>query len=1092
MAFQLNASNSLNQLAAALCRDLNQATTGVFQPYFIITQTEGMNNWLNIQLANRIGVAAGFRFLKPNDLVYRIYYLLGGKSSKTLSVENLSWLFFQLLGTTAFKEKFKEIAAYYSDEYATEAVTSKDTNDVKRLALAKKVADLFDQYQIYRSDMIEGWNQDEAQVDFDDSGMQYMESWQAYLWMEARKIAGESFPNKVQIGKDIKDALQDPVYVEQLQKRMPAIYFFGISLLTQFHLKIFEQLSDYLHIHFYLLNPAPNDYWFDDLSAKKLAFLKKIGKIDQGERSLGHPLLLNWGKIIQDTFGMLFNNEEILNSYEELPVVVPPSNSLLHKVQYAIFENQIPAEGELFDLETLKDNSIVINACYSPLREVEVLYNYLVHLVDKKKQLLSPRDIVVMVSDIDLYAAYIKAVFDHAPYLFPYKIADESFVYSDSITGALQAILTLEAEAFTAEAVVRLLDAAYIRKRQQISQVNLIRQTLDQANIRFGMEGNYTDDSAYVSWTYGLKRIMYGICLSGSEEFGTGPDSFYPIDEIEGAAASDVIRFVHFAQQLMLSIQERSRSRTLTQWAAYIENLLQQFICNEEDITDEDYAQLLIQLTGYNDTADLFQTEVSYDVFMESFMENLSRTSKGHAFATGGITFCSLIPMRSIPFKVIALLGLDFDKFPRKEHPLGFNLMEKVRRKGDRNVKENDKHLFLETLLSAGDFLYISYIGQSIKDNSSIPASSLVDELIDYIATYSEDPVWVRDHLVSSHPLHGFSRRYFTGDPALHTYLLQAYGVNDLPASPSHESTKINPEEGERKPQELTLEKFMRFLKQPIKGYYNDILGIYYDDSDNTLRDAEMFELDALQRWQLREELLGINTLEDREALRNRLVKTGKLPLKNMSNWVMTETEDEVAMLRSILETETAGAEETNFQVHLDLGDYHLTGTISGLYDHKFIVHCWSISEEKYLVTTYIQYLILRASGLQVTTCFISNRNGGVYYGEELSVDAARGTLLELLNLFAQGHQQPLVFIHGLVGGPENLSKLDAQTWEKIIRKEFDRSSDHGSYRDPYLDKAHEMGIFEGVSAMAAYQIAAKQLYLPLPHFFRTYPFGKK
>src|SRR5690606_635358 len=215
-----------------------------------------------------------------------------------------------------------------------------------------------------------------------------------------------------------------------------------------------------------------------------------------------------------------------------------------HHVQNSIFNNE--KKDILFSENLLSDGSITINSCYSPTREVEVLYNYLVHLVEKKQEKLSARDIIVMVSDIDLYGSYIKAVFDNAPYKFNYTIADESYVVSDTISNALFSILSLNEQQFTSEKVISLLEFSSIRKQFQIENTAFIRHIVDAANIRFGFSGNREHDTDYVSWEYGLDRIMYGLTMHGGNEFGTGEKSFFPIDLVEGFDMFNMVRFVYF------------------------------------------------------------------------------------------------------------------------------------------------------------------------------------------------------------------------------------------------------------------------------------------------------------------------------------------------------------------------------------------------------------------------------------------------------------------------------------------------------------------------------------------------------------------
>src|SRR5690606_10129174 len=265
-----------------------------------------------------------------------------------------------------------------------------------------------------------------------------------------------------------------------------------------YHLQIIHKVSEYIKIEFLFQNPAPWKYWYEDRSEKIVEFLKYIKKYDDTEQAEGNPLLTGWVHLTQNTFKMFFKDDDTLNTLEEIEVIEPQTDSLLHHVQNSIFNNE--KKDILFSENLLSDGSITINSCYSPTREVEVLYNYLVHLVEKKQEKLSARDIIVMVSDIDLYGSYIKAVFDNAPYKFNYTIADESYVVSDTISNALFSILSLNEQQFTSEKVISLLEFSSIRKQFQIENTAFIRHIVDAANIRFGFSGNREHDTDYVSW----------------------------------------------------------------------------------------------------------------------------------------------------------------------------------------------------------------------------------------------------------------------------------------------------------------------------------------------------------------------------------------------------------------------------------------------------------------------------------------------------------------------------------------------------------------------------------------------------------------
>jgi exodeoxyribonuclease V gamma subunit len=1092
MAFQLQVSNSLERLAAKLSADVQSIHKEVFQPVYIVTQTDGMNAWLKLQVAAKTGIAANLRFLKPNDLISKIFNLQGGSYSQTLSAENLNWLLYKLLGDKEFVSKYSDISSYYHYDGIHK--------DVKRMALAEKVADLFDQYQVYRTDMIEGWNNanvlgsgggtgsrgrrgsssggKQLSIDFDMlSSKPGDDNWQKYLWQHAKQIAGNNFPDRTLIGKCIHDALRNADQIKRLKQKMPVVYFFGISLITEYHLQIFQDLANHIDINFLFLNPAPSIYWFEDKSEKQLAFLKRIGKIGITETNMGNPLLTNWGKIIRDTFSLLFKNEELINDYEELEVKEPPQDSLLHKIQYSVFNNEnLNTEDRLTDAE-IQDGSITINSCYSPAREVEVLYNYLVHLIDKKNEPLSSRDIIVMVGDIDLYASYIKAIFDNAPDRFKYTIADESYASSDSISNALHAVLSVTEQSFTAEVVVSLLDFSFIRERFGITDIPRVRNIVNEANIRFGIEGNLTDDSFYVSWKYGLKRIMYGICMSGANEYGDGEESFYPLDIVEGSTSHEVIRFVHFAEILVDALKERKQAKTIAGWVEYVDTVLHNFVCNKEEITDEDYGVLLNQLEDYNSSGELFTEEISYEVFIHSFLSILSGTTRSKSFAGGGITFCSLIPMRSIPFKVVALLGMNFDKFPRKENNLSFNLMKKERRMGDRNVKENDKHLFLETILSAENYLYISYIGQSVKDNSTIPPSVLVDELVDYIASGAAQPAKVPEQLITLQPLHGFSQKYGARDTRLYSYLGAIKpAIENLQKEKSSERPDFD---------EVSLDRMIGFLKNPVKGFYNKVLGIYYTNDDTILRDTELFELDSLQKWRLKNQLLITTSDEQKHSLKNKLLKTGDLPLKNIAEVEFQNVEADVVPVRALFGELIGNAEAQKFYVDITFGSTILKAVIRGVYDGKLVVVSWSKSETKYLLEAYIRYLALRASGNEAKLYFISLIKGEVFPAAEMSRDKAYRKLKELLQLYKQGHENILAFALDFDIRPGEIKNLDASRFQNALKDKFEKYN--YPCTDTYMNRQYANGFFHTNNIVEDYKAVAEKLLVPLERLFPDY-----
>ena len=1058
MGFQLNVSNSLEELSGKLFDNFASANMPVFLPHYVITQTEGMNNWLKLKLAARQGIAANIRFLKPNDLIQRVHFLLGGKYSGTLSPENVSWILFRILEEKEFQDLFPAIAAYY--------IEMDESSAVKRMALAEKVADLFDQYQVYRTDLIEEWSKASTNAVTGNE-------WQQYLWTRTRALTGDKMIDKIMMSKSIVSTLKDPLPGEELKNKIPQVHIFGISITTPYHLRIFEALSDHIEVSFYLLNPSPEQFWQATINEKQASRLIGKGKASAGELLIGNNLLNSWGKIIKDTFSLLFENEAFLNVYDTVGVYEPDSDSLLHKIQQEIFYNAPTEERHELTETDLLDGSITINACYTIAREVETLYNFLVQLVDRKDEKLSPRDIVVMVSDINAYAPYIKAVFNNAPYYFNYSIADESYTNNDNIINALRSIMELTEENFKAEQVVQLLDSTFIRNRCGVSNLSLIRDLVDRANIRFGTRGSKADDTIYVSWKYGIERMIYGICMSGQEAFEANGETYYPVDVIEGADSAEVVRFAYFVELLMASLEERKQPRTISKWVEYLMKLVSDLVYTQGTAINEDYILLQQQLDDYNELNDIYGEPVSYEVFSHSFLQQLSGATRSSAFAGGGITFCSLIPMRSIPFRVVAMLGLNFDKFPRKETVYSFNLMEKERRKGDRNVKDNDKHLFLETILSAKQYLYISYLGQNVKDNSILPPSALVDELIDYIQGKCIDDIDARI-MITRHPLHGFSRKYRSGNSRFYNYIIDKPGVE-------HDFMDENKDLLPPVAEEISLPSFINFFKNPFKSYYNEVLSIRYDEESVLLNETEIFSLDSLQQWNVKHELLHADERQ-LPALREKLVRTGSLPLKNMSDVQLRKVYSDIQPVKELFDAIVRDTTPAIAEIELVIGPSTIKGRLEGIYDRKLVVVCFSSGQWRYLLEAYIRLLIGRVTGTVDQVLFISSNSKTIHSSSPISKAEALVALEKLLDLYFQGHQRIMGFYPDLAISPSDIEEMGWESFKEAVKKKLDNSI--VPCTDRYIMTEYHRGFFENESVLDDYKEIALNVLVPLIKVF--------
>ena len=1045
MPLQLYASNSLERLSQKLTEDLRQQTGSVFLQPCLVTQTDGINSWLKVQIAQQLGIAANLRFLSPTDIVAAVYSVVCRRSMPSAGANQLQWILYDLLGETEFISQFPNVSAYYTEQEA------------KKLSLAMKVADLFDQYQVYRPKEVEEWNIGKA---VGDNDLQ----WQAFLWQRLQLHYGNSFTDRTKITRQILDALQHEENRNRLKETMPQIYFFGLAIITPYYLELFRQISEIVTVNFYLNNPAPDTYWMDQVTEKAMVKILHRDKRRTPEHfHLGNDLLLNWGKVIKDSFWLLFNNDSFLNVYDDSYSDPPQhNNTILKKIQTDIYNN---ARGEdrqeLYWKEIESDESITIQTAYTPAREVEVLYNHLVHLIDKREEKLAPRDILVMVNDIDRYAPFIRAVFDNAPYRFPYHIADESVEQGNTIFSAIHQILDITEDSFTSETIAELLDNKYIRSRFDITQPELIRKALKEANIRFGWRGDSANDTRYFSWEYGLKRLLLGVCISGSpllEEYG---EAIEPVDAFEGDASLEIVRFIHFVRSLRKYIYRNEEHKTLAEWMTYLKTMVEEMIFEAVEQEDDDYHLFIKYTERLEGDASLASIPVSFEAFRKGFVDRMSTEKRKHSFIRGGVTFCSFIPMRSVPFKVVAMLGLDYDKFPRKEKQISFSLFQKKQEKGDRNVKENDKHLFLETLLSARDYLYLSYIGRDMKDGAELPPSMMVEELIDYVVKgVHDDPIAVRKKWVKEHPLHGFSKHYFTGE-GLYSYL----GDNKL--NTPVDIYASSPDKKNMIYHELEIDQLIRFFEHPVRWYFNKVLQVYYRKrEDLLLPEEELFELNKWDSMRLQKTMLDMDR-EEVMAQTETWIRNGQLPLKNMGIVAALNTFDNAILIRNKIMEITGGVSANAIPFSLNIEDILITGKLDSVYDKNILAIAMEGEKPRVVwIGAYLKYLIAQALGqpLQLNMLYFDSKKK-IYKTAKLSSDlypasSAMEKLTRCIQLFREGQEQPLEFCP-TASDPEKIFMDGQEAFIQHLQKMRDSDEYSDLLNDLYYVKADENGYFD-------------------------------
>jgi exodeoxyribonuclease V gamma subunit len=1004
-------SNRTEALVEVLAELVARPVGDAAVPECIVVQGRGMERWLSMELAQRLGVWANPDFPFPRHLLLRLLGdLLGADDAATspFDPETLMWSVAELLVHHLDHPEFASIRTYLAS----------DERGIRCIQLADRIARTFDQYVVYRPEMVLGWERGSET------------HWQAVLWRALVERHGSRHM-----------ATRAGLFLETLERGEPRlaeipprISVFGVSTLAPLYLRMLAALSRHVEVHLFLLSPSA-EYWAEIRSRRdvlRTVVQRGAGTADVEQTlhiEVGNPLLASLGRVGRDFQQILEDTVDYQESAVNL-YVDAGTETMLATVQSDILALRHRRPGNAAALPLVPDpddDSVRIHACHSPMREVEVLHDQLLALFDRDHS-LEPRDVAVMSPAIDVYAPFIDAVFggasDAHPRI-PYRIADRAVRTTDDVVDAFLTLIRTLRGRMTASEVLDLLGIEPIRQRFAMvaEDLDVLRNWIKESGIRWGVDAPHRQQAeqpplAQNTWRFGLDRLLLGYALPG--EGRRLYANVLPYDDIEGSLAEVLGRLTEFCERLFAFQGSVQSPRTLDAWRDDLGELLGGMVANTDQSAYQ-HRQIRAALAELADRAGVgqFHNPVDLDAVHMQLVATLERGAPGRGFLTGGVTFCALVPMRSIPFRVICLLGMNDADFPRVQQPLGFDLIAQRPRPGDRAARDDDRYLFLEALLSARERLIITYVGQSIRDNSEIPPSVVVSELLDTLGESFQAPPDAEAHIVVRHPLQPFSPRYFGADP------------DDLFSYAHHYADGARALRGQRRnappfveaplpldpamSREVSIDALARFFENPARAFLQSRLALYLGSDMEAVADREPLELDNLDRWEigtgLLERVLRGEQFEDTlPAVR----ASGQLPPGALGKCVFEALHPEVTAIALQASRLLRGHELEPLVVDNDLDGTRITGVLRPLWPGGQVKVQFSKLGSRHELGVWIRHLVLnwlQPSGYPRGS-YLAGRpkeTDGATAVRFRPVDNAADILRELLRLYWLGQTTPLL-----------------------------------------------------------------------------------
>jgi exodeoxyribonuclease V gamma subunit len=958
--FRLYHGNDLDVLAAVLGHALARHDAGLdpLVPDTILIPQPSMRRWLQNTLARMHGIAANLRFLTPGEFVREALAAnLGDDDAAVADAGQLRWRLWDRLGDASLRQApaLAPLRALLDGTRPERAAWN----------LAGDVALAFEKYQAWRRDWLLDW----------DRGAQPGD-WQAELWRQATRGGGHhrgirltEYLARFGEGADAASA--------GLPRRL---FAFCCQNVSPDVLRVIASQARAGTLHFFFVSPVEG--WWGDLQTARERL--RDAPDDSFALDEENPLLRANGAAGRDFVRLLFSYEVAHPSWEQA-IYVPPDpgarTGLLHHMQRDLLARRAPAASVA---PQAQDASLQFHRCHTRLREVQVLHDRLRALLDADPT-LQPRDIAVLTPDIDRYAPNIHAVFGALQgdrRHIPYAVADGSALATHPLIDMFLQVLALPESRFATSEVLTLLAQPAVAERFGLDAGDLdaLRTWLDDAGARWALDARHRAahdapaEPAY-TWAWALDRILLG--HAGGDASMIDGIAAWP--ELEGSAIATLDSALQALRTLARLQREFGRAMPPSRWLARIAQALDDLLPANPPDPDTRRALDVLRRTLDRFGDETRQAEVERnvppDVVRAWFESALREDQTRQPFLSGGVNFARMVPMRLIPFRVICLIGMNDDAFPRRDPAGGINriahaLRAPTRRLGDRSIRDDDRLLFLQLFAAASDVFYLSWLGTDPRSGETRPASVVVAELVDLAAaTLAGGDA---DALVVAHPLQPFSAEAFGAGDARrgsyrHEWRAAADRTSTTHALPPFAAVLPPPLERETHLDHAVL---LRDLLNPSRAWLERRLGLRLSARGDDAADDEPFDRnEGLHRYGVRETVFEALLCDagppDMESLRRQLLAQARIAPGAAGRHEVALAFSELQPLVRQWRAPQRGVALT-LPFELDIGDVRLHGNLTGAFDSG--LHQWSLSRNhgRTQLRLGIEALIWAALGQQM------------------------------------------------------------------------------------------------------------------------------
>ncbi|BBY95712.1 RecBCD enzyme subunit RecC [Mycobacterium gallinarum] len=953
MALHLHRAERTDLLADGLGALLSNPLPDPFAEEVVIVPAKGVERWLSQRLSHVLGrgsgadgVCAGIAFRNPYSLIAEIS---GTDRDDPWTPDAMVWPLLDVIDESCDQPWCKTLSTHLGH---FESGDERELRQGRRYSVARRLAGLFASYARQRPHLLIDWENgaDDPDLSIDDDLL-----WQPPLW-RALVDRIDADPPHVRHAKTLATLRESPTDLPQ------RISLFGHTRLPSTEIELLDALATHHDLHLWL--PHPSDELWASLAGDHGAIPRRD---DTTHRSVHHPLLATLGRDLRELQRSLPADRQ---TDEYLGGATHPE-TLLGWLQSDITANAVRPQGR-----TLKsdDRSVQVHSCHGPARQIDVLREVLLGLL-ADDETLEPRDILVMCPDIETYAPLIVAGFGlgdmikgvHPAHQLRVRLADRSLVQTNPLLGVASQLLTLAGGRATASEVLNLAQTAPVRTRFGFTDDNLedITRWVRQANIRWGFDTDhrkpYGVDFIQNTWRFGIDRVLAGVAMS--DDSHAWIDTTLPLDDVSSNRVELAGQLAEYVDRLQRAVESLTGARPLSDWLQSLADSIDLLA----KVGDDDAWQTSQLQREFGDVLSTAGARADSLMRLPDIKALLDRHLAGRPtranFRTGTLTVCTMVPMRSVPHRVVCLVGLDDGVFPRLGVVDGDDVLARAPMTGERDIRSEDRQLLLDAIGAATESLVITYTGANEYSGQERPPAVPLAELLDALDLTIETK---EREVVVKHPLQPFDTRNvipgklipgepFTFDSTVKRAALARSGERAerplfisglLPAPPA---------------EDVVLADLVSFFRDPVKGFFRALDYTLPWEVDG-VEDAMPVDINALEEWtvgdrMLQDMLRGMDADQARQAEWRR----GTLPPGNLGWRKANEIRDQVTEIADAARP-YRDAQPGAVDVDVDLGrGRRLTGTVSPVYGDRLVSVTYSKLDGRHLLQPWIPLLALIA-----------------------------------------------------------------------------------------------------------------------------------